>query len=193
MSDFIIRNGRGDRNRALVDSAGRLHVFARSAALVSESTDEGDQYLFPVGRRSITTVDTEYPILYMNPNSNTRQFHVQRFVVSVANSTPVLCRLYRGSDAPTANNIAFAPGNTNTNSVKQASFDAEQWNTVGTGMTVASKGTESFAAYFGQGFTDIPVEGGQIWGLNAAILVTAECSVANLITAVVTGWEEDIS
>ena len=191
MSDFIIRNGRGDGNRALVDSAGRLHVAARSAAIVGVSTAEGDQYLFPVGVRSIATVDTEYAMLYINPNSNSRRFHVQRLVVTVRDATPILFKLYRGGDAPTANNVSFGPGNTNTNSVKQASIDADVWNGVGTGMTVASLGTESFAGYFAQGATDIPIDGGQIWGLNAGIVVTAECSATNALTAVVTGWEED--
>lgn len=193
MSDFIIRNGRGDGERARVDANGRLWVDARSSALVATSTEEGDQYLFPVGVRAIGTVDTEYNGLYINPNSNLKRFHVQRLFVSVRDATPILFKLYRGSDAPTANNVSFSPGNTNTNSVKTASIDADVWNGVGTGMTIASRGTESFAGYFAQGGTDVPIDGGQIWGLNAGILITAECAATNAFTAVVTGWEEDVT
>jgi len=189
MSDFIIRNGRGSGERARVDEDGRLWVDALTAAQVSASTEDGTQYVFPVGRRSVTTTATEHSVLRINPNSNTKKFHLQRLFVSVLNSTPMLFRLYRGSSAPTANNVSFSPGNANTNSVNAGSFDADVWDGVGTGMTVATKGTEAFAGYFGPGAFDVPVEGGQIWGLNAAILVTVECTVANLFTAVVTGWE----
>ena len=192
MSDFVLRNGRGDGSRARVSSDGRLYTESRSTPLVASSADDGDQYLFPVGKRSIATVDTEYALLYINPTGITRQFYVQRFVITVLNTTPVLFRLYLGSTAPSANNVSFSPGNTNTSSVKQGNFDADVWNTVGTGMTVASKGTESFAGYFAQGLTDVPIEGGQVWGLNAAVLITAECSVANFVTAILTGWEGDV-
>ena len=192
MSDFVIRNGLGVGNRAGVNPDGRLLVDSRSSPRVFTSTKDGIQFLAPVGVRSISTVDTEYPMLYLNPNSNTKQFNVQRLFVSVRDSTPILFRLYRGSDVPTANGVSFALGNTNTNSVNQASIDAQVWNGVGTGLTVASQGTEAFAGYFAQGGNDVPIEGGQIWGLNAGILVTAECSATNALTAIITGWEEDV-
>jgi len=191
MSDFTIRDGRGTGSLVGVDSEGRLNAKTLSIPRASERTITGNQFVIPVGVRAITTTSTEHPILRVNPTAANKRFHAQRFFLSVLNSTPVLFKLYRGSAAPTANNVSFAPGNANTNSVTVPSIAADVWNGVGTGMTISANGTEAFAAYFGQGATDVPIEGTQIWGLNAAILVTATCSVANNIAALITGWEED--
>lgn len=192
MSDFVIRDGRGSGSRCKIDPDGRLSAYALSESRAAERAKEGRQFIIPVSVRSITTVDTEYALLRMNPSSATKRFHVHRLFVSVLNSTPVLCRLYKGSAIATANNVTFSPGNANTGSVKAADMTCDIWNTVGTGMTVASNGTEAFAAYFAQGTTDVPIDGSQVWALNAAILVTAECSATNKITATVSGWEEDV-
>jgi hypothetical protein len=192
MSDFTIRDGRGTGSHVEVDLSGRLQTTAYSVTQSAERALTGNQFVIPVGVRVITTTDTEHAILRLNPTSPTRQFFVQRFFISVRDTTPVIFRLYVGSSAPSANNVAFTPGNANTLSAITPSLDAEVWDGVGTGMTVSSLGTQAFAAYFAQGATDVPIDGGQAWGLNSAILVTAECAATNRIAAVITGWEETI-
>ena len=78
MSDLIIQDGTGTRNKAQVDSQNRLHVLAvGESQLAYISEKEGSAYIIANrGFETITTINTETPICYIKNTSLTNNLHI---------------------------------------------------------------------------------------------------------------------
>jgi len=194
MSEFVIKDGTGKGYRSAVDSGNRLRVHAVAQVESASFTNSGDGYVIPMSKRTFNTTATQYPIMYINPNSPSKAFAVNRFYGSWSGPDVAIYRIYYGASAPTAGHVPFPAPNSNSNSVRAAALTLNVWNGVsGTGMTVASNGTEALTTYVTTGPNDIMVAGTLLWGFGVGALITVEAPVsAGSGTLLISGWEIDV-
>ncbi len=196
MSDFRIRDGAGGGESARVMDK-RLWTNTVSKTTLANVSD-GTGYSFTYGVFDKTLPGTnEYAILRVTNKDSTRHFHVHRFMLSWNGGSTNFNRVLRGAmyvgmPAPSANYTILTPSSTNFGKSLVAPSESQTWDGVGNGMTVVANGVMAFSQFFGQGLTDVPLDGSIIVPFGQSIGFTVKSTEVGDFSFLVSGWYEEI-
>lgn len=195
MSDFRIRDGTGSGETARVQGK-RLRTSSVVKSTLANIADESG-YSFTYGVFDKTLPGTsEYTILRVKNVDSTRHFHIHRFMLSWNGGSTNFNRvirgaMYVGTYPPSANYTSLTPSSTNFGKSLTAPSEAQAWDGVGNGMTVATNGLMAFSHFFPVGITDVPLDGSIIVPFGQSIGFTVKGAEVGDFSFLVSGWFEE--
>lgn len=199
MSDFVIKNGTGDGNRAEVDSEHRLHVAAKTRTASSISTEKGLSFGFAVLDRTITGGHEHGVFRFKNEDPN-YDYQVTRIFMAwnggdTNHNRVIVGRAYKDSVAPTGHCLDNAtypqigPGNLNLGSSRTAIGEYHIWNGAsGLGMEMTSSGTLIQSVMGAQGTTVLDIDGTIDIPFGSSYFITLEAEETGKFSIIATGW-----
>lgn len=196
MSDFRIKDGTGGGESARVQDK-RLWTASINKSTLANVAD-GTGYSFTYGVFDKTLPGTnEYTILRIKNLDSTRHFHVHRFMLGWNGGNTNFNRvvrgaMYVGTYPPSANYTSLTPSSTNFGKSLTAPTEAQIWDGVGNGMTVATNGIMAFAQFFRQGLTDVPLDGSIIVPFGQSVGFTVKGTEVGDFSFLVSGWFEEV-
>ena len=166
--------------RALVSNNNQLHTLSETRIALHSYADRRAAYIFSMPPRTLPGT-SEYMMMWFAPTDTARHAHVERVIYSwnggsTNHNRVMTVRLYIGTPAPSANAVAFSPGNMWIGDLTPAEGSYYQWNTVGNGMTVASNGVFATGSMYSQGQTPYVFDGGMVIpnGVSVGLTVQGE-------------------
>ena len=191
----IIEDGKGTGKKAKVDADNKLATTAITRiAITFISESLGDA--FRVTSTFLPITATRGCVFWFRNNSATKHFHVSTVRIGwnggdTNHNRVVKAELRGGVSEPSANNQTAATLGLNSIAPKTPEMTAYEWDSVSTGMTVASEGVLSATAIFSQGLTVVDVEGAIIMGTNGALGIFFQAEETGLATITVEGYFEE--
>lgn len=167
----MIRDGRGTGFLAGVSVQNRLITQAVTEPEQSHvSEHDGLAFTSSTGIVTLGAADTWHWVLYLKNTDPTRSLYISTIGSNWnGGSTNFNRTLYMRSlftaAAPSGNNTAITPGNSNFTSNNVALAEVYKWDGVGTGMTTAV-GITGGEVIHDKGYSPLTFSGSAIYGLN---------------------------
>jgi hypothetical protein len=190
MSDFVIRDGTGQGNRAKVNNLNELIVGATVQTEAAQAAELGQYYKILVAEVSAST--SEYDVLHIINNS-TKIFTLSSIVFSwnggsTNHNRTAIGRIYSNGTVPTANYNTLTPINFNLQSPLAAPLLCYGWNGVGSGMTQANTGSLMSSIYYGVGRTEALNDDLIVLGYGNSACVSVKAEEAGLMSVSLAGF-----
>lgn len=196
MSDLRIKDGTGGGSCAKVDGDNRLWTAAVTKDTLGYIADTtGYSFTWSAMRLTLTGTD-EHLVLRVKNTDSQRHLHLHRFLVgwnggSTNFNRQLEAAMYVGTYPPSANYTTLAASSTNFGKTLVAPVEAQVWDGVGTGMTVATKGVRALHSFWKPGNTDIILGGSLIVPFGSIIGFSVQGSEIGVFSLLVSGWFEE--
>ena len=194
MSQIKIGDGTGHAYLAKVDGLNRLATYGPAEHQVKAAAKYGNAYGFGLNDIAVPA-NAPVTIAWARFDDPSRNFHIDSVVGawnggSTNYNRPLSMLMYIGTQPPTANHVAVPLGNMNLASSNVALATSYVWTGVGLGMTVPAGGQPANRAFFAQGTSVIPYNGGFIFPKGMSLSIVLSAPEAGLASLFVGGWFE---
>jgi hypothetical protein len=174
----IIKSGVGKGHAAGVNEDNQLYVESKSIKDIAYvSKIKNLSFIFTTSQFSIVT--SEYHILWLKVTDSVYELHLDKLMLNwnggdTNHNRVCFVKIYRGTSTPSANNSVITPSNLKISNSENTDVTVNQWDTVGSGMTVFSNGTNISLLHTSQGCLSVDFNSALIIPKNGVIGITAE-------------------
>jgi len=174
----IIKSGVGKGTLAKINDENQLCVESGSIKHIAYVSSRKN-LAFEFTTSQFTITNSEYAVLRFKPTNDLYDMYIERISINwnggnTNHDRVAFIKLYMGMEAPSANNSSITPVNIKIDNTSTADADIDQWDTVGSGMTVSSNGDIFKLIHASQGYTPVDLHGSVVVPKNGIIGITAE-------------------
>jgi hypothetical protein len=188
----IIKSGIGKGTAAGVSDDNQLFTDAKTTRdLTFVSAKKKLAFIYTTSQFSITT--SEYKILWIKAEDSIYEAYIEKMWINwnggdTNHNRVAFVRVYRGSSTPSANNSVITPSNLVIGNSESADMTINEWDEVGSGMTVSTLGTNIILIHATQGNVPFELSGSLIIPVNNTICVTAQGEEAGKLSLNLIYW-----
>lgn len=196
MGDTRIKDGTGSGSLVRIDADNRMWTAAVTKDTLGYIADTtGYSFTWSVQDKTLPGTD-EYTIMRIKNTDSSRHLHLHRFLFgwnggSTTWIKPIAAAMYVGTPVPSANYTALNASSTNFSMSLTAPAEAQIWDGVGNGMTVAYNGVRALHSFFRGGTADILLGGSLIVPFGQSIGFTVKSTEVGDFSLLVSGWFEE--
>jgi hypothetical protein len=195
MTDLRIKDGTGSGSVVKVENTRLWTQSVMKTTLANTADVSGYSFTWGCYGKTLPGTD-EYTILRIKNTDSQRHLHLHRFMLSwnggdTNHNRCIVGAFYAGTYPPSANYTSLNPSSTNFSMQLTAPSEAQTWDGVGNGMTVATNGIKAFEHYFPQNITDVPLDGSIIVPFGISVGFTVKGEEVGKFSFLVSGWFED--